>query len=362
VSIRNSFLVVALAVPLLGANAATGLAADKKLAKEPAFGTLQTLGSETARTQALDWLKTAGKSDDATMKAFDAIWATPRPLADQVADTLALGDADAKQLLDEARDTSRPAPETVPAVFKDTKRTPFYRANLALAYAKALAHRRIYEEGLDAMKTVKPEQVVDPSAYLFNKAVAEHALMLKPEAENTIVRLLDETPDAPERYKMVAALMFFDMQTWQDKDLGFISRKMDNIERRLDLSRGGPKTQQMQKEVISRLDELIKRLENQKNGGGQCNGGGCPGGGSSGSQPGNTNQPSSPQRDSMGGTNGGPGNVDERELAKLAKQWGKLPEKERAAAMQRAFRNMPAKYQDIIEAFMKKQAQMENSK
>jgi hypothetical protein len=40
----------------------------------------------------------------------------------------------------------------------------------------------------------------------------------------------------------------------------------------------------------------------------------------------------------------------------LAKAWGKLPEKERAAAMQKAFRNMPAKYQDIIETYMKKNA------
>lgn len=59
----------------------------------------------------------------------------------------------------------------------------------------------------------------------------------------------------------------------------------------------------------------------------------------------------------MGGKNSGPGNVDEKELMKLAKEWGKLPEKERAAAMQKAFRGMPAKYQDIIEAYMKRQAE-----
>ena len=65
---------------------------------------------------------------------------------------------------------------------------------------------------------------------------------------------------------MVATLMHFDMVSWQDKDLGWIARKMDNIERRLDLSRGGPKTQKLQKEVIARLDELIKEKENQNKG------------------------------------------------------------------------------------------------
>jgi hypothetical protein len=67
----------------------------------------------------------------------------------------------------------------------------------------------------------------------------------------------------------VAALMSFDMLTWQDKDLGWIARKMDNIQRRLDLKRGGKQTQKMQKEVLVRLDEMIKELENkQKNQGG----------------------------------------------------------------------------------------------
>ncbi len=34
-----------------------------------------------------------------------------------------------------------------------------------------------------------------------------------------------------------------------------------------------------------------------------------------------------------------------------------MPEKERAEAMQRAFRGMPAKYQDIIEAYLKRNAE-----
>ena len=36
----------------------------------------------------------------------------------------------------------------------------------------------------------------------------------------------------------------------------------------LELARGGPQTQKMQKEVVARLDEIIKQLENQAKGGG----------------------------------------------------------------------------------------------
>jgi hypothetical protein len=221
---------------------------------------------EAARSQAQDWLKGVGKTDAATQKAFDAIWSTDRPVIDRVADTLVLGDPAAGTLLAEARDASKAAPTVVPGILKDAAKPAFYRANLALAYARALAQRRVYEEGLDALRQVKAEDVIDPAAYLFHKAVAEHALMLKPEAQSTVLRLLDEVSEAPERYRTVAALMYFDMQSWQEKDLGWISRKMDNIERRLDLSRGGPKTQKMQKEVVARLDEIIKMLENQQGG------------------------------------------------------------------------------------------------
>jgi hypothetical protein len=335
--------------------------AEKSPAKEIAsFSTLRGPSPDVARSQALAWLKGAGKTDEATLKSFEVIWAqAERPLLDRVADTLALGDPQAAQLLQEARDPSAPAPTAVPALLKDTKQPVFYRANLALAYSKALSNRRVYEEALEGLKAVKPEQVVDPSVYFFHRAVAEHALLLKDDAGRSIVRLMDDVVDAPERYRMVGALMLFDMQTWQEKDLGWIARKMDNIERRLELARGGPQTQKIQKEVVLRLDELIKQLENQAKGASRSNGGQCPDGGQPGGQPGNTTQPRSPQTDSIGGATNTAGKIDEKELRKIADQWGKLPEKERAEAIQNLTRGMPARHREVIENYFRKLAQVQ---
>jgi hypothetical protein len=324
------------------------------------FGTLRSATPEAARKDAEEWLKSVGKTDDATQKAFAAIWAGDHTVMDKVADTLSLGSADAKALLDEARDPKAAAPTEVPAIVKDKKLPPFFRANLAVGYAKALSNRRVYEETLEVLDGVKPEQVVDPATMLFHKAVAEHALMKAREANNTIVKLLDDVSDAPERYKMVAALMVFDMMTWKDKDLGAIARKMDNVERRLDLSRGGPKTQKIQKEIVARLDELIKEKENQSGGGGG-NGGNCPPGGQQpGNTPNNTTRPSAPQDDSNGGTGTGPGNVDPKRLKEIAEVWGKLPEKERAKAMAELTRDMPPRYREVIEKYFKKLAESGN--
>ncbi len=261
---RLLYLSLVAAFPLVQGSAVQADASRKGTKDAPSFGTLQAANPAEASSQSAAWLKSIGKTDAASQKSFEQIWANEaRPVLDRVTDTLILGDADAAKLLAEARDPAKPAPTAVPSMLSESKRAAFERSNLALAYAKALSNRRIYEESLQALRLIKPEQVVDPAAYLFYRSVAEHAMLLKDDATRSIVRLMDDAVDVPERYKMVSVLMAVDMQTWREKDLGWIARKMDNIERRLELSRGGPETQKIQKEVVARLDELIKQMENQ---------------------------------------------------------------------------------------------------
>jgi hypothetical protein len=255
------FPVVAAALLIAG----PALAEEKKPTKkeDSSFGALKAVETAEAQKQAEAWLKDA-KADAGAQAKFKTIWASDRPTIDKVSATLALGDADAAKVLAEARDADNAAPIEVPAAIRDKKRSAFYRNNLALAYAKALTLRKVYEEALEAFAAVKAEDVVDPSAYLFHRAVCEYELMLKDRAEDSISRLIVDAGDAPQRYSQVAALMAYDMQTWQEKDLGWIARKMDNVQRRLELKRGGKQTQKMQKEVLVRLDEMIKEIENQQ--------------------------------------------------------------------------------------------------
>ncbi len=62
-------------------------------------------------------------------------------------------------------------------------------------------------------------------------------------------------------------------------------------------------------------------------------------------------------RDSNIATNSGPGQVDQKKLKDYAKQWGKLPERERAKAMADLTRDMPPRYREVIENYFKKMAQ-----
>jgi hypothetical protein len=161
---------------------------------------------------------------------------------------------------------------------------------------------------------------------------------------------------------MVAALMHFDMVSWQDRSildkLGTIGRKMDNIQRRLGLERGGKKTQKQQKDVVARLDELIKELENMDSGddpgdGGAPAPGGKPKDGSSG-KPGKNIKSSSPQKDSNGGDGSGPGQIDLKKVKELAEQWGKLPAREREQNMAALIRDMDPAYREIVQEYFRR--------
>jgi tetratricopeptide (TPR) repeat protein len=345
--------VLSLALALLCGGSLLADDAGKKPVKElPSFGVLRAPAEDAVRAQAQEWLKGAGKSDASIQKSFDELWAGDRPLLDKVSGTLTLGDAAAAQLLREARDPDTPAPTSVPNLIKDQKLPAFFRANLGLAYAKALTNRKVYDEALEAFKAIKGEDVVDPAAYFFHRAVTEHALMMRNEADDSIDRLLLDVTDAPVRYRMVGVLMHYDMATWQDKDLDWIARKMGVIKDRLDLTRGGPKTRAMQREVLVKLDEKIKELENKCKGSCQCNGGNCPSGGNPGLPSGN--RPSSPAGDSaLPSAPPGKGEIDMKKFKEYAEVWGKLPEKERVKAMTDLTRGMPAKYRDAIEAYFK---------
>jgi hypothetical protein len=234
------------------------------------FGTLRELPAETAKAKVGTWLTGLGKMDQAK---FDAVWAGDKTTAEKTLACIAMGKPEAQTVLNDARDITKDAPTSVPAVIADEK-DAFVKANLGSAYARALAGKKVYEEALLAVADAKAEDVVDPSAFLFFKAVAEHSIagykkVKKVDATASLVRLLDDVTDAPDRYKMVATLMFFDLQNWSkdEKDLSNIGKLMDNSGRRLDLARGGQTTQDIQKRILFRLDEKIKELEEKAKGG-----------------------------------------------------------------------------------------------
>jgi hypothetical protein len=338
------------------------------------FGTLQSPKPEEARKAAQAWLVSVGKTDEASQKQFAIIWSdAERPLLDKVADTLILGDPRAAKLLADVRNPAMPAPTDVPALLKDTQVNSYLRTNLAVAYAQGLAHRKIYDEALRVLSLVKPEQTVDPATYLFNRAVAEYCLMMKKESTDSILRLLEDVTDSPERYRQVAALMSFDMMTWQDKDLDWVSRKMGIIHNRLELNRGGQNTQKIQKEVLVRLDEMIKEKENQAKSQGQGQGqgqgegqgpndGNCPSGGeqqglAQGNRPNDKGAADSALPNAVA-----KGEADAKAQAEKIEKFGSPNEKERTEARAAALKESPPEFKEAVEAYLEQLQKDSNPK
>jgi len=335
-STKNWLAGLAVTAALLGLG--RGVIADDKT-DVAQFGDLKAMSAEGVKAKALAWLNKATANDAAKVREFEAIWnRADRSVLDNLADTFSLGNAEAGALLATVRDPKAVQPVGVPELLKDAKADTFFRNNLGLAVARHLSNNRVHEEALAILGAMTPDQTVDPAAYLFHRAVSEHALLKKDDARDTIDRLIHNASDSPDRYRTVAILMQLDMETWR-KDLGNVARLMDNSERRLEVGRGGPQTQKIQKEVIARLDELIKELENKaKKAAGQCNGGGgecpngdsCPDGGNEKSGSSGGANPKRPMQDSVIALNGGSGRVDLANLKKLTETWGKLPQKEQA--------------------------------
>jgi len=357
-----------IAAALLAGGAGQGLAQKKTAIGS--FGALSAAEADKAQSQAQAWLKSVGKYDETK---FNAIWKkTNRTVLDRLAETFTLGDATAAKLLADGVNPQVPAPTAIHPIFSDKDASPFFKNNLALAYARQLTNRRVFEQALEVLNTTKAQSVVDPGSYLFHKAVCQHGLLQQEEAKETIDQMLADVIDIPERYKTVGVLILLDMETWKSKDLGAVARLMDNSGRMLDLARAGNKTQTVQKEIIHRLDELIKEMENKakddgdpkdgdpkdgppKDGGGACPGG-KPGSGSGnqpGSQPGNqgANNPTAPLQNPAGATNSGKGTVDQLKLKNAIDKWGILPPNERQQILNSLTEGLSPADAALIEAY-----------
>src|SRR5262249_6977043 len=105
------------------------------------------------------------------------------------------------------------------------------------------------------------------------------------------------------------------------------------------------------KEVVQRLDEIIKQLEKNDD----SNGGNCPDGGN-GDRPSNNAQSRRPQNDSRPGNVTGPGTVDPKKFKQIAQNWGSLPPKERERAMVELTKDLPPRQREVIESYFKKLA------
>jgi len=231
-----------------------------------------------------------------------------------------------------------------PPLLEEGKAESFYQANLRYYVARNLTQFRMVDQALVIFNTIQPDTLVDPAGYLFYKAVCEHHLLQKEACAKTLEQLLDRTQDLPERYRQLATLMQADLASLKSDSLDEISRKMSDVERRLDLGKSGKNVQKVEDEIIAALDKMIKKMEDQSKN--------SP---SSGSGGGSSSSPEQGADESRVKGTTAPGEVDKKKLSNNG-GWGALPPKKQASAKNIINRNFPSHYRKAIEKYFKKLA------
>ncbi|MBN1393626.1 MAG: hypothetical protein JW959_01155 [Pirellulales bacterium] len=300
------------------------------------------------KSKALACLEAAGANAAARTKA-EQIW---RDLSDspseddllvRLAATYALIDPNAAKLV---KQCSQPRSRFV-LPSQDWLRDPaaprLLADNLRLLYARWLVEESLFDEAMEQISDLKPDEVVAPAALLFYQSVVYHSLLNKESGLKSIGTLLEGERSSPRRYVVLARLMREDLKDLKDDTLDHIARRMEDVRRRLDLGRGGKKVRKQQDGIIESLDKLIKKIEEQQQQMMQAN----------------MLQPGSPMPDSKIAGGRGPGEVDKKNIGSDS-GWGNLPPKERETAMQQIGRDFPSHYQHAIEQYFRRLAAEES--
>ena len=330
---------------LLAAFLVPSLRGDEELHKR---ATWQAPERDEVRAGLEPWLAER-KLDASTNKQIDALWAeSPLPvdgagLLDRLAETIALAEPSAGALVAMCRDGSPPVVLPSFDVLQDAAQPPLVRNNLRLLVGRWLAQHAMYDEALEQLDGLQPEDVADPAALLFFQAVCHHRLLNKDPCLAAVSRLMENRGGIPRRFEVVAELMEADLKPLKTDSLDEIARLMDDIERRLGLGRAGRRVREQEDEVIAKLDKMIEELEKQAQ---QQQASASSQGGQQAQQP---------MQDSQAAGGSGPGEVDQRRTG-VQSGWGNMPPKQREEALQQISKGLPSHYRDVIEEYFRKMA------
>lgn len=267
---------------------------------------------------------------------FDSIWSRSAAPLERVVQCLKLVHPEIVRL----PETLAAEPGKLPAWLSEPKLDPFVKNHALLFAGRELALTRRLDEAVQALAQVDAKQVVDPATLYFHRAVGAHALGKMDQAKEALARLR-ELPDVPARYRAVADALVPSVTRHDPASLTGIAHDVRDVRRRLEVGAVDGRTVAIEKDILARLDRLIKDAEDKEGGGG-----GSSNGGERSAKPAGRSQP-------LGGT--GPGKTDDK-VFKDKSAWGNLPEKQREQAMQDLGRAFPAHYREAVEQYFRQLA------
>jgi hypothetical protein len=225
---------------------------------------------------------------------------------------------------------------------------------IRLAFGRAYAQRKLYDEALEVLHGLELAQVSDPSSLLFYRAAAEHHLLKKSECLDNLKLLLQREEELPLRFRQIALLMQADISPMKEDSLDEISRMMGGVQRRLELGRAGQRVRDEEEQIIAKLDKMIDQIEQQAQQMMQQQ--------SASQDQQNSGQQAQqqPMEESQIAGGSGPGDVDPKSL-KDRSAWGNLPPAQRQESLQRLTEELPSHYREVIEGYFRQLAKDRSS-
>lgn len=286
-------------------------------------------------------------TDESIRKRAGDLWPTDGvaslDVLDTLAATVALIEPRSDAILQYSRTGSVESQRPAVAWLARDDVPPLVRDNLRLLLGRRLVQLHYFDEALEQLGGLTPQGVADPAALLFYSGVAHHRLLHREEGLAAIGQLLERRGELPARYTALATLMESDLRQLKDETLDHISRRMEDVQRRLDQGNSGKKVRNIEDGVVKSLDKMIKELEDQQKA----------------SQGAASLQPAAPAQESRIAEGKGEGKVTKKDIGRNT-AWGDLPPKQRQEALQEIGRDFPANYRDVIEQYFRELAELKS--
>lgn len=311
--------------------------------------TFAAMPSDQVQTQLMQWIVSRNlpkSSAEQVMRQWAAGTQAQTLSSEQLLDVVVLSfaevDEDVAMLLQQSTGQNSPEP------IETAGQLDFYAAQTQLFRARWLVQHRFYDDALESLNTLRPDDVVDPAGLLFYRAICQSELLLTKDALDSLTLLQNNTLDVPNRFLVVADMLKKELMEREEDGMKNVAELMTDVERRLDLGKSGKQTQTQEDAVIAALDKLLEDLENEKKKqqqqqqqGGQ------------GQQQQNTTPAMQSQIKNGMGANGeaDPKNLDE------TGQWGLLNNKQEAKAREMIQQKFPPNFLDQIGRYTRKIAE-----
>lgn len=292
------------------------------------------------KTRTIAGLKTSKIEHEAHAHEIDVVWRSPISATEAVALSLSVCHEPTKQLLHTVNLLDGTTTGPVPPILLDDSIDPFLRSNLGLWTAQILIRHQMLDEAMAVLDVVRSQEVADPASYHFHVALCAYRLSNVLRAIQSL-DALSGLSNVPRRYLAVARQIKDALQNSEPGSLESIARDMKDIGRRLDLGRSDQRIQEMEADVVKRLDVLIDDLERRKQ--------------VEQEQTSNTMKPTNPNQDDQAATVMGKGEVAPHR-SNDRRSWGNLPAKERERALQEIGRDLPGPYRGAVQQYFRRLA------